>query len=85
MLDQLPFLLKVLNSVSQVTSLKMPNKLHICKKVKQATKKRQRRGLLLFSELRSSFGRQQFGRFPYFPGLLAKVAHTVSQLLIRKV
>jgi hypothetical protein len=54
------------------------------KRAKQATKKRQRRGLLVFSELPSlSLARQPIGLFPSFPGLLAEVAHTGFSGLIR--
>jgi hypothetical protein len=38
---------------SQVTRLRMPNKWHICKDGQAGNKKRQRRGLLVFSELPS--------------------------------
>jgi hypothetical protein len=51
----------------------MPNKWQLCKdgqEGKAGNKKRQRRGLLVFSELPDlSFGRKPIGLFPFLPGL----------------
>jgi hypothetical protein len=67
----------------QDTRLQMPNKWHIFKDGQAGNNKKQRRGLLVFSELPclSSAGSRPL--FPYFPWLFAEVAHTGFSGLVR--